>query len=131
MLETDRVIEEVAKECGVLLPVESKYEYALHICYKCEKQMIVFDWSNSEMWSKEEPPEPIPKTVQKRYTQTIGESYWANVCPFCNSVQGDWYLNMEPGGAFSGMPDYDGLCFSPEKQVEKVVEEEPKQQSLL
>lgn len=131
MSEANKTIQEIAKECGVPLPIESKYDYALHTCYKCERQMIVFDWSNSEMWGKEEPPEPIPKTVQKRYTKTIEDSYWANVCPFCDSVQGDWYLNMEPGGAFSGIPDYDDSYFTQNERVEDVVEIEPEQQSLL
>jgi len=132
MSVTDKIIEETAKVCGISLPTESKYEYAVHTCYKCTKLMIVFDWSNSEIWSNKEPPKPIPKTVQKRHTKTIGESYWANVCPFCDSVQGDWYLNVEPGGVFSGIPDYDDFYKFPEKQEMREIEEkEPEQQNLL
>jgi ssDNA-binding Zn-finger/Zn-ribbon topoisomerase 1 len=132
MSEISRSLEQIAKECGIDLPlIDSKYEYTLHTCYKCDKQMIVFDWSNSELWGKEVPPEPVPKTVQLRYTKTIDESYWANVCPFCDSVQGDWYLNMEPGGAFSGIPDYDSLHKLPEKHPEQEVEKEPEQKGLF
>ncbi|AKG91318.1 hypothetical protein GAH_01385 [Geoglobus ahangari] len=25
----------------------------------------------------------------------VKEGYYANVCPYCNAVQGDWFLNEE------------------------------------
>jgi hypothetical protein len=132
MPDDEKTIEMVARECGVNLPDKSKYDYALHTCYICKKQMIVFSWIDSEIWDKNEPSAPIPKTVQKRFTKTSGNSYWANVCPFCDSVQGDWYLNMEPGGVFSGIPDYDDFEDTHGKQVIDDAEEKiPEQQNLF
>lgn len=132
MSKISKLLEQTAKECGIDLPLtDSSYEYALHTCYKCDRQMIVFNWSNSELWEKEVPPEPIPKIVQLRYTKTIDESYWTNVCPFCDSVQGDWYLNMEPGGVFSGIPDDDSFNKLTEKYLEHEAEKEPQQKGLF
>lgn len=132
MPDDEKTIEMVARESGVTLPDKSKYDYALHTCYACNKKMVVFSWVNSEMWDKNEPPVPIPKTIQKRFTKTTGDSYWVNVCPFCNSVQGDWYLNMEPGGAFSEIPDYDDLENNDDnKVVDDSEEKTPEQQNLF
>lgn len=133
MKEQDKKLLDAVRECGVVLPENSDYYYALHTCYKCNKPMVVFDWNSSELWDKKDPPKPIPKTVQKRYTKTTESTYWVNVCPFCDSVQGDWYLNMEPGGVFSGIPDYDEFGYQPpEKNDVKAPREEiPEQKSLL
>ncbi|HHW57747.1 MAG TPA: hypothetical protein GXX15_08810 [Clostridia bacterium] len=43
---------------------------------------------------------PIPSTLQYRYSKTVGHKYWANVCPYCGSVQGDWFLHEESEGPF-------------------------------
>lgn len=130
MDSSEETIKKVARECGIVLPISSEYWYDLHTCYKCDRQMVVFDWGNSEPWRKEDPPKPIPKTVQYRYSNIISDSYWANVCPFCNSVQGDWHLKME--GSFFPENDYDDFYESPEKQVVAEIEEkEPEQKSLL
>jgi len=51
------------------------------------------------------PPEVLHELVQrnpnysKRYSHTAGDSYFANNCD-CGTFTGDFYLHMEPGGAF-------------------------------
>ena len=34
------------------------------------------------------------------YSQTAGTSYYANHCPYCSRLQGDFMIFSEPGGAF-------------------------------
>lgn len=34
------------------------------------------------------------------YSKTVGGKYWANHCEHCGTLQGDFYLHSEPGGAF-------------------------------
>lgn len=34
------------------------------------------------------------------YSKTINQKYWANHCPYCRALQGDFFLYSEPGGAF-------------------------------
>jgi hypothetical protein len=38
------------------------------------------------------PPEPRPRTLQVRYSQTVHRRYWTNVCPNCDAFSGDFYL---------------------------------------
>lgn len=59
------------------------------------------------MWTVKRPPEPIPPTVKFAYTRTTGARYWANTCPHCQAVQGDWNLYAEPGGAFFEVDHYE------------------------
>ena len=35
-----------------------------------------------------------------RYSKTTRSEYYANVCPRCNVLSGDFYLHSEPGGPF-------------------------------
>lgn len=46
---------------------------------------------------------PIPRTIQYRYSNTVGNKYWVNTCPRCGSIQGDWHLFSEPDGPFFGV----------------------------
>lgn len=65
-------------------------------CYWCKKNMVVYRWPGHTWCSRERPPRPIPPTV--RLSTTIGgRRYWANTCPECSAVQGDWLLYDEHG----------------------------------
>jgi len=33
--------------------------------------------------------------IQFRKTSVVKDGYYANVCPYCGAVQGDWFLNEE------------------------------------
>ncbi|MBL8151643.1 MAG: hypothetical protein JNN15_17085, partial [Blastocatellia bacterium] len=40
------------------------------------------------------------RTVQYRFSKTVGDKYWVNTCPYCESIQGDFFLYSEPDGPF-------------------------------
>jgi hypothetical protein len=100
----NNLINKIASDTNVGIPGGYKYRYAPYECWKCHKKMIIYKWTNSLIEGNiEEPPEPIPSSVQKRYTKTSNETYWANVCPNCDSVQGDWFISIEPDSPFFGL----------------------------
>ena len=35
-----------------------------------------------------------------RYSKTVGSRYYANTCPTCGVISGDFYLHSEPGAPF-------------------------------
>lgn len=37
---------------------------------------------------------------ERRHSRTAGSVYYANACPACTRITGDFYLHMEPGGPF-------------------------------
>jgi len=65
------------------------YKHREHKCWKCKEMMYLYTWKGHEMWSQVPPPEPKPDSIQYRYYQTIAAKFWANVCPKCDTVQGD------------------------------------------
>jgi len=94
-------VEKIAQDTDVTLPSGYGYRYAPYACWKCDKEIIVFKWCHGRIEGEiEEPPAPIPKTIKERYTSTSDETYWANTCPHCDSVQGDWFLSVEPDSPF-------------------------------
>jgi len=57
-------------------------------------------------------PEYLVEEIQKlhpnyqlRYSNTSKDKYYANTCPNCSVITGDFYLHSEPGGAFFPMSD--------------------------
>jgi hypothetical protein len=68
-------------------------------CWKCEKDMSVATVC-SDIWSDVLPPEVLATlkahaNLEHRCTSAVPSGYWANVCPRCKAVQGDWYLHDE------------------------------------
>ena len=90
------------QRCGMDWPAKP-YVVSYGNCWKCRREIPFFRWEG--LWSKEPPPQPRPSTVQFRYLNTTKSKYWANTCPNCKSIQGDWFVFSEPGGAF--LPTYD------------------------
>lgn len=43
--------------------------------------------------------ERVP-TFQFRYSKTVQSKYFANTCPNCGSLSGDFFLHSEPGAPF-------------------------------
>ena len=39
-------------------------------------------------------------TYRIKYSKTVGGKYFANNCPKCGVISGDFYLHSEPGGPF-------------------------------
>jgi ribosomal protein S27E len=99
----NKKILQIAKASNLELP-KVYYRYSFCKCWKCKREIIVFTWpsdnSDNTYLPKIMPP---PKTVQFRYSKTVGRKYWANTCPVCHSLQGDYFLYSEPGGPFFGL----------------------------
>ncbi len=79
-------------------------------CWKCKKDVIVAlnveGWSfvpggEGELWTQELPNwlikhlRSLGANIHYRKTLTVKEGYYANVCPYCNAVQGEWFLREE------------------------------------
>lgn len=80
-----------------------------YACYRCKAPMSVYTWRGKSLWDDEQPPKPIPPTVQYRHSHTVGGKYWVNVCPSCRAIQGDMYLCHPDGGPFFGHEPDDHL----------------------
>ena len=61
-----------------------------------------------------------PRTIQERYSRTAGEEYLANTCPFCESLQGDFFLYNEPDGPFFGFKCGDATHSSFENDMKEL-----------
>lgn len=86
----------VAERLDIGLPPSPPYRSVAHECWKCGSRMVVHVWPGSGNHSARRPPDPIPATVQHRVTDG-GGNYWANCCPRCSAVQGDYYLARDNG----------------------------------
>ncbi len=80
----------IASACGVTYDSE-KYSAGIDSCYKCKKSILRFNWKGKEGWSTRRPPQPVPRTVQNRFSYTVGHKYWVNTCSHCGAIQGDFY----------------------------------------
>ncbi len=96
-------VNKIAQETGIELP-NRYYRYGFCECWKCKREIIVFAWPKAFEWDNSQPKvKPIPQTIQYRYSKTIGGKYWANTCPRCKSIQGNWFLFFHPDGPFFGI----------------------------
>ena len=75
---------------------EKPYQAGVTDFWKCEATIPVFQ-SGGGKRSQKSPPTPRPRTVQLRYSKTVGAKYWANTCPKCKSIRGDWFLQGVDG----------------------------------
>lgn len=92
--------EKIAKISNLKLP-KTYYRYGICSCWKCKREIIVFAWPKAGPHDKNAPRrKPIPKTIQYRYSKSTGGKYWVNICPYCQSIQGDFFLFCEPDGPF-------------------------------
>lgn len=99
----NKKIQQIAKASNLELP-KKYYRYSFCKCWKCKREIIIFTWPRDETDNSVAPKiMPAPKTVQFRYSKTVGGKYWANTCPFCQSIQGDFFLYNEPDGSFFGL----------------------------
>lgn len=80
----------IAERLGLSLPPSPPYNYVGHCCWRCRSEMVAFQWPGGGAHGARRPPAPIPSSVQLRATD--GGDYWANCCPSCSAVQGDYYL---------------------------------------
>jgi len=82
---------QIAAQEHLPIPPSPPYQYVPHACWRCAAEMVAYLWPGSGSHNPRRPPDPIPSTVQHRVTEGAGD-YWANCCPRCSAVQGDYYL---------------------------------------
>jgi len=96
------IIIEISQKTDVSIPKEY-YRTTYSECWKCNKNILLFTWpgcrDENEIFR---PKEPLPKTIQFRYSKTAGIKYWSNTCPYCGSLQGDFFLYSEPDSPLFG-----------------------------
>lgn len=93
-------VKQVAKASNIELPT-AYYRYGFCQCWKCKREIIVFAWPKDGMHDDSDPKvKPCPRTVQYRLSKTVDDKYWVNTCPYCQSIQGDFFLYSEPDGPF-------------------------------
>ena len=96
----------IAKELGIQLPT-SYYRYAPSKCWKCKKDIILYTYPGCNQGIGGVAPdpthEPIPSTLKKLFLWNNWQ--YANVCPHCETLQGNFYIYHEPEGVFFGMGD--------------------------
>ncbi|MEQ6359502.1 competence protein CoiA family protein [Thermoanaerobacter thermohydrosulfuricus] len=104
--------ETIAQKTKVKIPTEY-YLYGITKCWKCRKEILVFTWAGHTSFSREMPKKrPFPRTIQYRYSKTVGHKYWANTCPYCGAIQGDFYLYGEIESPFLGCDLIDESSFN-------------------
>jgi len=87
-----QIIQRISKESGVSIPDSYEYRTAFLDCWKCNKEVLIFNW-NKDL---ETPPQPMPKTVEKKLVKTTEIEHWVNNCPYCENIQGDFFIDSEP-----------------------------------
>lgn len=84
----------VSEKTGIKIP-DSDYRYSITHCWKCHTKFIVFAWPGHGHHSMDKPKkEPVPNTIQYRFSKTAGHKYWANTCPKCRIIQGSYFIYM-------------------------------------
>jgi hypothetical protein len=95
-------IRSISQKSQVSIP-ETYFRTAYNDCWKCGKEILIFVWPSDSMHSHKLPNGiERPKTIQFRYSKMAGTKYWANTCPYCNSIQGDFFLFSEPDSPLFG-----------------------------
>ena len=70
------------------------YRKVERTCCACGMNIPIYNWlSRLQHEIESEPPEPIPSTIQFRYSRSFGGDYWANICPYCDTLQGDHFIH--------------------------------------
>lgn len=78
--------------------------YPNYICYKCNKITPVISLTDDIDYSIMYLQSKCIGTIlnerfpffKKGYTKTVEDAYYANHCINCGTLQGDWFINMEP-----------------------------------
>ena len=98
-IKFQRKARRIARKCNIELP-KAYYRYGITVCWKCKKEIIVFAWPEDGL---KPGVKPYPRTIRYCYSRTMDSRYWANTCPYCGAIQGNFFLYMEPDGPFFGL----------------------------
>lgn len=91
----------ICKKCGERMN-NAKLIVVTAPCWKCSNNMKIAmmvsndnnyilspkDFANKEI----EMAQKLGVNIKKRYSQTVQENYWVNVCDKCNAFVGDFYI---------------------------------------
>jgi hypothetical protein len=75
--------------------IDEPYRVKAHSCWQCHSRILVFTWTGHYLWCLDRPPAPIPRTVKWSWSSSVNHSYWANTCPCCEAVQGDFFVHED------------------------------------
>jgi hypothetical protein len=63
--------------------------------------MYLYTWPGHQRLDPERPPEPIPESIQQKWSNVTNANYWANTCLKCGSAQNDEAVfDEQSGGAW-------------------------------
>lgn len=102
----------VSKQTNVPIPTGGYYRYGIIPCWACGKNILVFAWPG-KYWRGlatgpgiTAPPleKPVPRTIRVIKKGDINKFYWLNTCPYCEAIQGDYFLDRQSNGIFCGAP---------------------------
>lgn len=82
---------------------EPFYVAAVAPCWGCKEKIIWYWWAGVP-FAQEKPPEPVPRTLQFRFSKMYGGKYWMNICPGCRAPQGDNFVFLASDSPFSKLP---------------------------
>lgn len=93
----------MCRECGAPLPLRT-VTVSKKDCWKCGQNVIVATGDKDgesleqDQFTKEETAFARENGVilERRFSATVGGKYFANVCPRCDQIQGNWFLYMDP-----------------------------------
>ncbi len=118
----DCAVAAIAEELQIEVP-KAVYRYAAYTCWSCKKNMLVYAWPpNREHFPIEDPPSGRPTSIKWVETRNSETSYWGNVCPRCNKVQGGWYVHVEPDSPLFGLGEITDNPESFEKDLQKIAD---------
>jgi hypothetical protein len=94
-------LERVAERWKLPLS-QSLYVPAVAPCWSC-KEKIIWYWWHGVPFAQAKPPEPVPRTLQFKFSKMYGGKYWMNVCPGCRAPQGDNFVFLASDSPFRGL----------------------------
>jgi hypothetical protein len=65
----------------------TKYRARLHNCSNCQERILYFRWNRRQTWATEQPPKPVPLSIQWRWSHVRNAYCWINTCPVCGEMQ--------------------------------------------
>jgi len=67
----------------------TKYRARLKDCCNCKETILHFQWHGQKTWTTEQPPKPVPLSIQWRWSYARRGYCWVNTCPICGEIQDD------------------------------------------
>lgn len=67
----------------------TKYRARLKVCLNCQEDILYFRWNGDKASAAEPPPNPVPLSIQWRWSQRRRAYCWVNTCPLCCENQDD------------------------------------------